>query len=123
MFSMQKDLNYDYETGQDYIKEMMEFEPNIKQYHDFLAKSLDCKIEEIALLHVVPEFEEVDEEGWDLAYFFPEGAKIDVKVLYTNYSVPGLSIGEILEVTYNGEKFIAECNASPYGVYAKYQPK
>jgi hypothetical protein len=33
-----------------------------------------------------------------------------------------MAIGEVLEVTYNGEKFIAEHNASPYGVWAKYQP-
>lgn len=120
---MKKELKYEYQIGQDWIKELVDFEESSITFYKFVAKSLDCEVKDLALISVVPEFEEIDEEGWDLMYFFPEGAKIDVKVINTDYVTPGgMAIGEVLEVTYEGEKFIAEHNASPYGVWAKYQP-
>lgn len=120
---MKKELKYEYQIGQDWIKELVDFEESSMTFYEFVAKSLDCEVKDLALISVVPEFEEIDEEGWDLMYFFPEGSKIDIKVINTDYITPGgMAIGEVLEVTYEGEKFIAEHNASPYGVWAKYQP-
>jgi len=116
---MQKDLNYDYLTGQECLHETIQFDESTRDYYKFVADCLGCGIDELGLVQVHCDFADTDEEGWEIDSFFPAGCDKQVRVLCANFETPSFNIGEVLEIIYNGEKFIADHNASPFGVWAK----
>ena len=117
---MQKNLYYDYQLGQCCIKETIAFNPSNKNYYDYVANRLGCSVDQLALLLVNPSFMDSDEEGWTIESFFPVRSHIEVTVSTTDYTTDGFTFGEVVQVVYNGEKFMADHNASPFGVWAKY---
>lgn len=117
---MKSELIYEYEIGQGEVKEIMESYPSTIDYYSFVASKLGCEIKDLSLLNVLPEFEDEDEEGWEIKSFFPRDAKLDITKISDNYHVFGFTFGEVFEVVYNGETFIAESSASPFLIWAKY---
>ena len=120
---MKKELKYEHQLGQEYIKEALEYCPAAKKFYAFVAEQLDCKIEELAFLSVHPDFECYDDEGWNVKSFFPKGSEIKVTHISYNYQVGEYAIGDVVEVIYESEKFIGESDASPWGFWAKYESK
>lgn len=124
---MNNKLHYDYQLGQDCINETLSNYPNTKSYYDYVARTLGCEISQLALLLVNPSFNDTDEEGWNIESFFPVRSHIEVTVITTNYNCPpdgqcnGFTFGEVLQVVFDDEKFVADHNASPFGVWAKYE--
>lgn len=116
---MQKDLYYDYQSGQDCIAETLRYCPATMDYYKWVAGLLGCEVGELGMLMLNPAF--LDTQGFKLEGFFPLGKEFSVKVISKDYNCDGYSFGKIIEVTYNGEKFIAESLNSPYGVWCKYE--
>ena len=86
-----------------------------------VAGKLNCNIEDLALIEVNSDFQEVDDEGWRIKSFFPKNALIKIKIISDSYEVDDISFGEVIEITYGDEKFIGESDASPWGVWGKYE--
>lgn len=118
---MQKDLYYDYQIGQDEIQGTIGSYPGAKDYYDYVAKSLGCDISDLAVLLVNPDWEGEDEEGWNIESFFPVGAHIETTVVSNDYKTDDFYFGQVFNIVYNNEKFIADQNASPLMVWAKYE--
>ena len=116
---MQKDLYYDYQIGQDDIQDIIKSYPGAKNYYDYVARSLGCNISDLAVLLVNPDFEDKDEEGWNIESFFPVGAHIETTVISNDYKTDDFYFGNVFSIVYNNEKFIADQNASPLMVWAK----
>lgn len=118
---MQKDLYYDYQIGQDEIQDVVNNYPGAKDYYDYVARSLECDISDLAVLLVNPDFEDKDEEGWNIESFFPVGAHLEITVVSDDYKTHDFYFGQVFSIVYNDEKFIADQNASPLLVWAKIQ--
>lgn len=118
---MQTDLYYDYQIGQDEIQDIIESYPGTKDYYDYVAKSLGCDISNLAVLMVNPDWEGEDEEGWNVESFFPVGAHIETTIVSNDYKTDDFYFGQVFSIVYNNEKFIADSNASPLMVWAKYE--
>ena len=116
---MQKDLYYDRQIGQDEIQDIIKSYPGAKSYYDYVARSLGCDISDLAVLLVNPDFEDEDEEGWNIESFFPVGAHLETTVVSNNYKTDDFYFGQVFSIVYNNEKFIAAQNASPLMVWAK----
>jgi len=115
---MKIELIYEHEIGQEDIRSTIDSYPDTKSYYEFVASKLGCSIEDLSLLNVLPEFAAVDEEGWNIESFFPTCSDIKITKISDNYCVDGFTFGEVYEVLYDGETFIADCSASPFSVWA-----
>ena len=111
------------ESSDNIISEFMTME--MSEYLKFIAEKLDCAIDELCYLDVHPDFEELDEEGWNINSFFPKGTQLAVGTLHDEINgkiaieIPNFSIGVIKEVVANGKVFYADYNASPIGMITK----
>ena len=114
---MKNELIYENEIAQDWIKDTMRDYPSTRDYYSFVASKLGCSIEDLSLLNVLPEFEVVDEEGWNIESFFPTCSDIKITKISDNYCLDDFTFGEVYEVLYDGEMFIADCSASPFSVW------
>ena len=68
------------ESSDNIISEFMTIE--MSEYLKFIAEKLDCVIDELCYLDVHPDFEKLDEEGWNINSFFPKGTKLAVGTLH-----------------------------------------
>ena len=118
---MQRELNVSLEMGQWTIADHLDYSSDTARYYDYIAQLLGCAKDELASVEPFDPINGGDEEGWDLMSFFPAGADLQIKVLYTDYRTPTFTFGEVLEIIYKGERFIADHNASPYNVWCKYE--
>lgn len=110
------------ENSQEIINDLLRDYPSLRMYFEEIAYHLNCRVEDLRILEVHPDFEEQDEEGWEIKLFFPEGTKIEnQKVLYDNYQTSDFSIGEVSKITADGKTYIVEQNAAPLTVYTKVQ--
>ena len=110
------------ESSQEIINDLLKDYPSLRVYFEEIAYHLNCKVKDLRVLQVHPDFEEQDEEGWEIESFFPKGTKIEnQKVLYDNYCTSDFSIGEVSRITAAGKTYIMEQNASPKIVYTKVQ--
>jgi hypothetical protein len=111
------------ESSDNIISEWMKTE--MSEYIKFIAKKLDCAIDELCYLDVHPDFKDLDEEGWNIDSFFPKGTKFAVATLHDDMNgkiaieIPNFSIGVVKEVVVNGKVFYADYNASPVGIITK----
>lgn len=118
---MQRELNISLEIGQWTIVDHLDYSSDTARYYDHIARLLGCMKDELASVELFDPINGVDKEGWDLMSFFPSGADLQIKVLYTDYRTSTFIFGEVLEIIYKGERFIADHNASPYNVWCKYE--
>lgn len=110
------------ENSQEIINDLLKDYPSLRAYFEEVAYHLSCRVRDLRILDVHPDFEEQDEEGWEIKCFFPEGAKIENhRVLYENYHTSDFSIGEVSKIISEGKTYIVEQNASPLTVYTKVQ--
>ena len=110
------------ESSQEIINDLLKDYPSLRVYFKEIAYHLNCRIEDLRILEVHHDFEEQDEEGWELESFFPKGTKIEnQRVLYDNYQTSDFSIGEVSKITITGKAYIVEQNAAPLTVYTKVQ--
>ena len=111
------------EASDNIISEFMMTE--MSEYLKFIAEKLDCNIDELCYLDVHPDFEELDEEGWNINSFFPKGIPFGVGTIHDEdngkiaIEIPNFSIGVVKEVIANGKVFYADYNASPIGMITK----
>ena len=103
---------------QEHIQDLMKEYPATKEYFDWVAERLNCSINKIKGLAVRPEFQETDEEGWNIESFFEPGTRIRRLSTYANKHVDGFAFGEVEEIQVGNDLFIAEVNACPYIIYA-----
>lgn len=109
-------------NSQEIINDLLGEYSSLRAYFEEIAYHLSCKVEDLRILEVHPDFEEQDEEGWEIESFFPKGTKIEnQKVLYDNYHTSDFSIGEVSKIAVAGKTYITEQNASPLTVYSKVQ--
>lgn len=101
---------------QDLIKEV----PSTKNYFIKVAEELGCEIKDLIRLLVHPDYENYDEEGWQLGSFFPAGARMKEEVINEELGLEldDFLIGRVSRLFVGGKKFIAETNASPFIIYA-----
>lgn len=120
---MQKSLCYDYQLGQDCIATTMSADKTAKEYYDYIARTLGCEIPELANLLPNEAFVHDANCGCRVEDFFPVGSHIEVTVITTDFTTSsGFSFGEVLQIVYNGEKFIADRKAGGRcGVFGKYE--
>lgn len=118
---MKDELIYNRQLGQDWIKETIDYSPSARKFYEMVAGKLNCNIEDLALIEVNSDFQEVDEEGWCIKSFFPTNALIKIKIINEDCVVDDFAFGEVIEITYGDEKFIGESDASPWGVWGKYE--
>lgn len=110
------------ENSQEIINDLLEEYSSLRVYFEEIAYHLNCRVEDLRILQVHPDFEEQDEEGWELESFFSAGTKIEnQKVLYYNYHTSDFSIGQMSKITAEGKTYIVEQNAAPLTVYTKVQ--
>lgn len=111
------------ESSDNIISELMTNE--MFEYLKFISEKLDCAIDELCYLDVHPDFNELDEEGWNIDSFFPRGTELAIETLHDDMSdkiaieIPNFSIGVVKEVVVNGKVFYADYNASPIGMITK----
>ena len=111
------------ELSDEFISEFMITE--MSEYLKFIAEKLDCNIDELCYLDVHPDFEELDEEGWNIGSFFPKGTSFGVGTIHDEdngkiaIEIPNFSVGVIKEVVVNNKVFYADYNASPIGMITK----
>lgn len=110
----QKAVICEKEISQVYFEEMKNDVPSIKEYYSWIAKTLGCDFSEIVLLAVYPDFEEDDEEGWEIKSHFSPEVKINVLAQFENY----YSFDKVLIIEIEGNKYIVEQTASPCFIYA-----
>lgn len=85
------------ESSDNIISEFMTME--MSEYLKFIAEKLDCVIDELCYLDIHPDFEELDEEGWNINSFFPKGTQLSVGTLHDEMNgkiaieIPNFSIG------------------------------
>ena len=103
---------------QEHIQHLMKDYPVTKEYFAWVAERLNCSINKIEGLAVRPEFQETDEEGWNIESFFEPGTRIRRLSKYANKHVDGFAFGEVEEIQVGNDLFIAEVNACPYIIYA-----
>lgn len=111
--------------SQELIKEITSDCISMGVYVKWVAQQLDCTVEDLVLIESQSS---EDEEGWEISSFFPVSSKIEKRLIhsdmedknkkFTELQFNDFSIGEVLEVKYNGTKFIADRNASPIALYA-----
>ena len=97
--------------------------PYPSEYVEWIAKQLNCKKSDLCLLAVHPDFEESDEEGWNIESFFPAKTEIKQEIIHSDIRKKTLhfenfAIGEVLKIQVNNKMFIADYNASPCAVWA-----
>lgn len=103
--------------------------PELEKFQNFLLKELKCEsIEDLVLIDVHPDHEEVDEEGWEISSFFPQGIEIQREIIHDEMRgdkllwVPkNFSLGIIERVIVKGILFFAEYDASPVGLWANHK--
>ena len=115
---MRNELIYENEIAQDDIKDTMRNHPSTRDYYSFVASKLGCSIEDLSLLNTLPEFAAVDEEGYNIESFFPTCSDIKITKISDNYCLDDFTFGEVYEVLYDGETFIADSSGSPFSVWA-----
>ena len=98
------------------IKEVIKDYPSLLPYYNMIAEYLGCAIKDLVWLTTL---DEQDEEGWDIESFFPKGATIETATWYEDYHTSDFAIGFVNKITVNGVKYVGECNASPWMIYAK----
>ena len=103
---------------QEHIKDLMKEYPATQEYFAWVAERLNCSINEIEGLAVRPEFQETDEEGWNIESFCEPGTRIRHLFTHKNKHVDGFTFGDVEEIQVGYDLFITEVNASPYYVYA-----
>ena len=103
---------------QEHIQDLMKEYPATKEYFAWVAERLNCSVDKIEGLAVRPEFQETDEEGWNIESFFEPGTRIRRLSKYANKHVDGFAFGEVEEIQVGNDLFIAEVNACPYIIYA-----
>lgn len=103
---------------QEHIQDLMKEYPATQEYFAWVAERLNCSINEIEGLAVRPEFQETDEEGWNIESFFEPNTSIKHLFTYNNKYVDGFFFGDVEEIQVGHDLFITEVNASPYFVYA-----
>lgn len=103
---------------QQYIQDLMKDYPDTRKYFAWIAERLNCSIDEIEGLAVRPEFQEADEEGWNIESFFEPGTSIKRLFMHKNQQTDNFSFGLVEEIQVGDDLFITEVNASPYLVYA-----
>lgn len=119
---MQKSLCYDYQLAQDCIETTISVNATVKEYYDYVTRTLGCGIRDLAVLLTNGAFEDDSNCGERIESYFPIGAHLEVTVITTNFTTTGgFNIGEVLQVVYNGEKFIADRHNGLFGVFAKYE--
>lgn len=120
---MQKGLCYDYQLAQDCIATTLHADKTAKDYYDYIARTLGCEIIELANLIPNEAFVDSANCGCSVEDFFPVGSHIEVTVITTDFTTSsGFSVGEVLQIVYNDEKFIADRKSGGrYGVFGKYE--
>ncbi len=103
---------------QEHIQDLLKEYPATKEYYNWVAERLNCRVNEIVGLAVHPDFEETDEEGWNVESFFSSGTCIKHLFNHKNVYVTGFTFGDVEELQVGSDLFISEVNASPYFVYA-----
>lgn len=88
------------------------------EYIEWVAKQLNCDKSDLRLLAVHPDFEEDDEEGWDIKSFFPAKTEINREVIHSDNEketlyLENFAIGVVLKLQVNDKNLIADYNASP----------
>lgn len=97
------------------------------EYIRWIANQLRCKIDDLCLLDVHPDFKESDEEGWKIKSFFPAGTKISRReIIHSDGKVEKFHfdhfvIGEVRKIQVNKRPLIYDYNASPITVWIKKQ--
>lgn len=114
---MKLKINKDYDL-QDEAKTLMSECPSTKEFYNLLEKELGCKLEDIVMLSVHPNWERIDEEGWDDKSFFPGHYVPKVEVIDKSFSVEGFTFGLVERVIVGGITFISQQDACPIGMYA-----
>lgn len=93
------------------------------EYIEWITKQLNCKKSDLCLLAVHPDFEESDEEGWNIESFFPAKTEIKQEIVHSDdrkkmLYFENFAIGDVLKIQVNNKVFIADYNASPCSVWA-----
>ena len=93
------------------------------EYIRWIAEQLNCEKSDLCLLAVHPDFEENDEEGWNIESFFPAKIEIKQEIVHSDFRKKmfhfgNFAIGEVLKIQANDKVFIADYNASPCVVWA-----
>lgn len=93
------------------------------EYIEWITEQLNCEKSDLCLLAVHPDFEESDEEGWNIESFFPANTEIKQEIIHSDdrkvvFDFADFAIGEVLKIQVNDKVFIADYNASPCTVWA-----
>ena len=102
------------EISQVYFEEIKNSVPSMEGYYSWIAQTLGCDFSEIVLLAVHPNFEEDDEEGWEIKSHFSPEVKINVLSQFESH----YSFDKVMIIEVEGNKYIVEQNASPCFIYA-----
>ena len=97
---------------------MVKENPATKRFYQKICNMLKCEVKDLVMLSVHPDWELIDEEGWDVKSFFPAGSKVECKMLYEARNIEGIDFGAADYVVVDGVPFFAQYNASPVGMFA-----
>lgn len=102
------------------IEDMLK-DSGTREYIQWVAEQLNCSTDDLLYLEVHPDFQEEDEEGWNIESFFPRGTEIKKTLIHFDgtletIDLPNFSIGVVYKVEVNGKVLYADFNASPVGM-------
>ena len=116
---MNQKVIIDRDAAQEFIIENEKEFACTRDYYELVANILGCPKSHLGCLQTIPDVCGDDEEGWNLESSFLEGSEIKQIVLFEDLQLSSFSIGEVVLLDVDGERYVAEHNASPWCIYAK----
>ena len=90
------------------------------EHLEWVAEQLGCTVAKLVILDVQPDAKEYDEEGYNLTSFFPENVEVKNEMLESFRVYGDFQITNIQKITAEGINYIADQDACPWTIYAKY---